>query len=174
MKTLQVPFNLRVSGTVSWQKRSRWNCMCHDAGVLAYTLASWQGFRIIMLFSVTTHEFNMKVLRRDNNRKRDGIITPSIMNCFQESYLWPTDNNTKFFKKVLFWLWIAFKNRIFDLLITTFSDFPKTWTGLWIAFKNRIFDLLITTPLRQTFPMMWLWIAFKNRIFDLLITTGYE
>ena len=64
MKTLQVPFNLRVSGTVSWQKRSRWNCMCHDAGVLAYTLASWHGFRKMAPFSVTTHEFSMKVLRR--------------------------------------------------------------------------------------------------------------
>jgi len=64
MKTLQVLFNLRVSVTVSWQKRSRWNCMCHDAGVLAYTLASWHGFRKMAPFSVTTHEFSMKVLRR--------------------------------------------------------------------------------------------------------------
>ena len=75
MKTLQVPFNLRVSGTVSWQKRSRWNCMCHDAGVLAYTLASWQGFRETAPFSVTTHEFNMKVLRRG----RSPLLSPSVI-----------------------------------------------------------------------------------------------
>ena len=38
--------------------------MCHDAGVLAYTLASWHRFRKMAPFSVTTHEFSMKVLRR--------------------------------------------------------------------------------------------------------------
>ena len=69
MKTLQVPFNLRVSGMVSWQKRSRWNCMYHDAGVLAYTLASWQRFRETAPISVTTHEFIMKVLRRDRKQQ---------------------------------------------------------------------------------------------------------
>ena len=69
MKTLQVLFNLRVSGTVLRQKRSRWNCMCHDAGVLPYTLASWHGFRRMAPISVTTHKFSMKVLRRGRSQQ---------------------------------------------------------------------------------------------------------
>ena len=75
MKTLQVLFNLRVSVTVSWQKRSRWNCMCHDAGVLAYTLASWHGFRKMTPFSVTTHEFSTKVLRRGRTKQLKRLIS---------------------------------------------------------------------------------------------------
>lgn len=45
------------------------SCACHDAGVLAYTLASWQGFRRMALISVTTQEFSMKVLRRGRSQQ---------------------------------------------------------------------------------------------------------
>ena len=42
-------------------------------------------------------------------------------------------------------LWIAFKNCIFDTLITTFEHEEGNLCVLWIAFKNCIFDTLITT-----------------------------
>ena len=90
MKTLQVPFNLRASGTVSRQKGSRWNCMCHDARVLAYTLASWQGFRKMTPISVTTHEFSTKVLRRGRTKqlkRLSSLIKSSLMKLPSPNHL---------------------------------------------------------------------------------------
>ena len=53
--------------------------MCHDAGVLAYTLASWHGFRETAPISVTTHEFSIKVLRRDRSLQlREMSTTPHV------------------------------------------------------------------------------------------------
>ena len=58
--------------------------MCHDAGVLAYTLASWHGFRKMAPFSATTHEFSMKVLRRGRSiqlREMSTIPHSIVNNC---------------------------------------------------------------------------------------------
>ena len=43
---------------------------CHDARVLHKTLASWLKKLVIVRFSVTTHDFSPKLLRRG----KDGLV----------------------------------------------------------------------------------------------------
>ena len=80
----------------------------------------------------------------DNNLSIAPIPALVVVNCFQTLYLWPTDNNCCFFVVFLYWLWIAFKLCIFDLLITIQQGCRLFAEQLWIAFKLCIFDLLIT------------------------------
>ena len=58
-----------------------------------------------------------------------GSVNVLVVNCFQESYLWHTDNNYLLFGHSYSVLWIAFKNRIFDTLTTTEALQTRTMNG---------------------------------------------
>ena len=95
-----------------------------------------------------------------------GVTTrPTVVNCFQKSYLWLLNTTSYLGVVVSSLLWIAFKNLIFDYW-TQHPRLAKRSASVVNCFQKSYLWLLNTTHslLRRTWP--WLWIAFKNLIFD--------
>ena len=114
-----------------------------------------------------------------------------VVNCFQKSYLWLLNTTVSLWLNPQLWLWIAFKNLIFDY-------WTQRWSGLYILLQscellskilsltiehNRLLGLGMNASVVNCFQKsyLWLlnttsdtyqnlvdvlWIAFKNLIFD--------
>ena len=137
--------------------------MCHDAGVLAYTLASWQGFRKTAPFSVTTHEFSMKVLRRGRSiQLREMSTIPHFI--VNSSLLTVMARNT--------FIVIARLNRSRGNLITTTLTVIAGSTFTVIARLHRSRGNLLTTTLTVMARNTFIVIARLHRSRGNLITLG--
>ena len=117
--------------------------------------------------------------------------TLAVVNCFQKSYLWLLNTTTPMKMNRPRWLWIAFKNLIFDywtqrrcfctnncqccellskiLSLTIEHNESKggTFDGYVVnCFQKSYLWLLNTTLSWMRWSQPSLWIAFKNLIFD--------
>ena len=88
-----------------------------------------------------------------------------VVNCFQKSYLWLLNTTPTASTRLYEWLWIAFKNLIFDYWTQQIVKLDKD-EEVVNCFQKSYLWLLNTTDGCVVAVNQVLWIAFKNLIFD--------